>query len=180
MGDFRKAFPSVCREDLVCTLADGPHVNGQCLKLLADILRHDTVVIWHSGYSEATVSQGIPEGGTLGPFGYQVLLDTLVHELLAHNCGLGVGWVIPDVWKGRLWSGLGQPDPALVALLMSALRSASPMPSFPPPSYLTKIRTWKLPPCKHSMMWLRYGLQQSSMPTIPCCLVVADGPCRKA
>ncbi|OLP92937.1 hypothetical protein AK812_SmicGene25199 [Symbiodinium microadriaticum] len=126
MGDFRKAFPSVCREDLVCTLADGPHVNGQCLKLLADILRHDTVVIWHSGYSEATVSQGIPEGGTLGPFGYPVLLDTLVRELLAHNCGLGVGWVIPDVWKGRLWSGLGQPDPALVALLMSALRSASP------------------------------------------------------
>ena len=53
-------------------------------------------------------------------------LVTLVRELLAHNCGLGVGWVIPDVWKGRLWSGLGQPEPALVSLLKSALPCARP------------------------------------------------------
>ena len=126
MGDFQKAFPRVCRDDLLCALADGPHVNGQCLGLFADILHSDRVTIWHSGYSETVIMSGIPEGGSLGPFGYPVLLDTLVREILADGGGLGVGWRIPVAWQGRVWSGTGTSNPSLVAMLKNILNSSNP------------------------------------------------------
>eukprot|EP00439_Symbiodinium_sp_Y106_P071520 s5564_g12.t2 len=122
MGDFHKAFPRVCRHDLLCALADGPHVNGHCLGLLGDILKEDHVVVWYSGFSETIVTSGIPEGGCIGPFGYPVLLDSLVREILAEGGSLGVGWRIPQVWQGRVWSGHGNSNPALVSMLKGILQ----------------------------------------------------------
>ncbi|CAE7805313.1 unnamed protein product [Symbiodinium necroappetens] len=122
LGDFQKAFPRVCRHDLLCALADGPHVNGHCLGLLGDILKEDHVVVWYSGFSDTIITSGIPEGGCIGPFGYPVFLDSLVREILAEGGGLGVGWHIPPVWQGRVWSGHGNHNPALVSMLKGVLQ----------------------------------------------------------
>lgn len=122
LGDFQKAFPRVCRHDLLCALADGPHVNGHCLGLLGDILKEDHVVVWYSGFSDTIITSGIPEGGCIGPFGYPVFLDSLVREILAEGGGLGVGWRIPPVWQGRVWSGHGNHNPALVSMLKGVLQ----------------------------------------------------------
>ena len=66
MDDFQKAFLWACRGDLLCALADGPHVKR--LGLFANILHSNRVTIWHSGHNETVILSGIPEGGSLGPF----------------------------------------------------------------------------------------------------------------
>ena len=62
MGDFRETFPSVIRQDLLCSLADGPQMSGDSLLRLDSILKKDVVLIWFSGLAEVVISSGIPEG----------------------------------------------------------------------------------------------------------------------
>ena len=131
MGDFQKAFPRVCRQDLLCALADGPGVRGPSLRLLADILKSDSVLVWYSGVSQTTITSGIPEGGSLGPFAYPVFLDSLVRRILASGGGLGVGWPIPEAWKHRCWSGIGTPDHTLVSSLKLLLSAGGHMGLLP-------------------------------------------------
>ena len=129
LGDFRKAFPSVIREDLLHSLADGPGVSGDSLLLCASILKQDSVLVWHSGLSEVTVSSGIPEGGTLGPLAYPCLLDSLVRELLAKECGVGLEVTVPPAWSHMCWKGQGSPSPHLVQDLKASIQLGHQLPS---------------------------------------------------
>ena len=129
MGDFRKAFPSVIRQDLLHSLADGPGVCGDSLLLLNSILQKDIVSIWLSGQSEVSVTSGIPEGGTIGPFAYPVLLDSLVRELLAAECGVGLQVSIPDAWTSMQWRGQGSPCQETVNILKAAIQRGTLLPT---------------------------------------------------
>ena len=71
---------------LVTILHGGPGVSGDCFDLLATILEKDVVAVWHSGFGTQEVTEGIPEGGAFGTFGYTALPDTLARELLAEGC----------------------------------------------------------------------------------------------
>ena len=128
MGDFRKAFPSVIRQDLLHSLADGPGICGDSLLLLNSILQKDVVSIWFSGFSVITDTTGIPEGGTLGPFAYPCLLDSLVRELLAAECGVGLQINIPNAWASMQWRGQGSPCQETVNLLKAAIQRNTPLP----------------------------------------------------
>ena len=128
MGDFRKAFPSVIRQDLLHSLAVGPGICGDSLLLLNSILQKDVVSIWFSGFSEVTITTGIPEGGTLGPFAYPCLLDSLVRELLAAECGVGLQVNIPNAWASMQWRGQGSPCQETVNLLKAAIQRNTPLP----------------------------------------------------
>ena len=129
MGDFKRAFPSVIRQDLLHSLAEGPQMSGGSLMLCESILRFDSVLIWYSGLTEAVVTTGIPEGGTLGPFGFPCFLDSLVRELLASECSVGLEMKVPDAWSQVTWSGHGKPCPQTVQILKHAIRFGHILPA---------------------------------------------------
>ena len=62
LGDFRKAFPNVWREQLVCLSRDQVGFDGGSRALLADFLVEDVVSVWQNGISTVSVTIGIPEG----------------------------------------------------------------------------------------------------------------------
>ena len=128
MGDFEKAFPSVIRQDLLQNLADGPGLSGDSLLLCNSILQEDSVLIWHSGLTQEVVMSGIPEGGMMGPFAYPCLLDSLVRELLAKECGVGVDVKVPGVWSNMKWRGLGAPCPNVVNFLKRIILQGGLLP----------------------------------------------------
>ena len=54
-GDFRKAFPSTDRADLLCLLYAGALVRDGMFVLLDDILGHDKINIWLSGCGKSDI-----------------------------------------------------------------------------------------------------------------------------
>ena len=108
--------------------------TGHCLTLLADIVKSDCVLVWY--ISQTVITSGVPEGGSIGPFGYPVLLDTFVREILANEDGLGIGWQIPEPWHGRSWTGAGCADPALTSMLKRLLASGEGSDLLPTSSVL--------------------------------------------
>ena len=88
-GDFQKAFPRVCRQDLLCAVADGPGVRGRSVRLLADILKSDSVLVWYSGVSQTTItsSQRWVLGSVRVP-GFSGLLSPSHSGGLAHTRGM--------------------------------------------------------------------------------------------
>jgi hypothetical protein len=128
MGDFVKAFPRVWRDYWLALMFKGPQIRDGAFALLASMLKFDEVYIWLSGRSSVRVVQGIPEGGSLGPMGYNLLPDTLVRFLESRGHGVGVSCVMPVAWANHTWHGSGTPVEAVVAGIRSALRTGADLP----------------------------------------------------
>lgn len=135
MSDIVKAFPRQWRASLLDDLSGTTRVRGGSLAALGDILSSDVVCVWLSGSSTVTVTQGIPEGGCLGPLLYPLSPDSLMRQLSEENCGYGIGVRMPDVWISHKWRGDGQPVGPLVAAARAGLRGECPLP---PASELAK------------------------------------------
>ena len=128
-GDFLKAFPKTWRELAVCIVAERRSVSHGALALLGSILQEDTLHVWHSGASVVKITQGMPEGGSVGNLLYTSVPDTLVRALLADGHGIGLGITIPSCWQNRSWSGLGTPDMQRAAELARHISAGLPLPS---------------------------------------------------
>ena len=128
MGDFIKAFPRVWRALMLDLLHTGPKVHDGMFELMASMLESDSVHIWLSGRSVVLVTQGIPEGGSLGPLCYNLLPDDLVRRLEAQGLGFGVDANIPAAWRSHTWAGDGVPDYGIVANLRAKLRAGVDLP----------------------------------------------------
>ena len=92
------------------------------------MLAWDNVVVMSSGASSVHITQGLPEGGTLGTAAYVLLPDSLVKELLSLGHGISLNPDIPTIWHGHRWSGLGKPKHELVCRLMQDIASNSTLP----------------------------------------------------
>ena len=103
LADFVKAFPRTRRNDIFVMLESVANIRGGAYLLLHDMLVFDDVSVWHSGQSRQMVTDGLPEGGTLGPFTYILLPDSLARTLRGHQLGVGVGVVIPPQWADHHW-----------------------------------------------------------------------------
>lgn len=81
--------------------AGGPTINGCAIALLVSIFEHDLELVRQSGDTVVTVTNGIPEGGTMVTLNYTVLPDSLVKTLQQNNHGIGTGYNMPKTWQGR-------------------------------------------------------------------------------
>ena len=104
-------------------------VRGGFAHSVASILECDDVVVTYGGCSVVRVSQGIPEGGKLGPFGYAMVPDSLAKALHTHRYGVGQDICVPVCCRGFIWRGFGFPVQELVDKLVIALESGEPLPS---------------------------------------------------
>ena len=129
MGDFIKAFPRAWREHLSLLLADRRAITGGCLELLCSIMEEDTVHIWHSGTSSVPIAQGIPEGGTIGTTCYTSIPDVFVRQLLAMGHGVGLPVVVPEMWSGIRWAGMGCPDMTVAWDLAARIKAGQSLPA---------------------------------------------------
>ena len=136
MGDFKKAFPKVWRDDIFCITKDALDLNGGNRHLLGSMLEYDTIHTWLSGCSSDRVMEGLPEGGGLGPLLYPTLPDTLVRELIDAGHGIGIGISIPECWRDHRWSCVGTPITEQTDMLVELMRAGK---SLPPASLL---RAW--------------------------------------
>ena len=128
-ADFQRAFPRTDRSDLCVILRNNIGLRCGAFALLEDMLRFDVLYIWHSGRSKVTITNGLPEGGSVGPLTYNVLPDTLLRSLIARGFGVGLDVRIPEVWKGHFWNGTGTPCNQLVDMLMASLQGGGYLPS---------------------------------------------------
>ena len=108
-GDFKKTFPRQWRAALLNELFDVPQIRGGAYAELESILAQDDVHVWLSGISQILVSQGIPEGGCLGPLFYPLTPNSLMSALAEAGCGFGLGVQMPQAWIGYTWRGDGTP-----------------------------------------------------------------------
>ena len=129
LGDFQKAFPRTDRSDLLVLLHNGPMIRHGAFALLEDIMSWDHVRVWLSGMCSTVVREGLPEGGSIGSLTYTTLPDSLLRALIDAGFGVGVNFTMPATWCGHVWSGRAHPLPALVDMLVEALRSGSRLPS---------------------------------------------------
>ena len=129
MGDFKQAFPRVWRELLLQMIHKDIGIGHGMLELLASILEFDEVHVWLSGVSCVRVTQGVPEGGNIGPLCYNVLPNSLVRRLEAKSLGLGIVKNMPGAWLEHKWQGHGTPCDALVSSLRDRLRAGGALPS---------------------------------------------------
>ena len=128
-ADFVKAFPRTDRSDLLTLLYSRTRIRGGAWSLLEDIFAWDCVHVLLSGHSSVIVTNGLPEGGSLGPLCYTTLPDTLFTFLTDAGFGVGIDLFIPVPWRGHVWSGRGSPFPAMVSFLVFAIRSGGYLPS---------------------------------------------------
>ncbi len=113
----------------------GPTIRDGALALLGSMLESDEVEVWLSGRSRVQVVQGIPEGGSLGSLGYNLLPDTLIRTLEGDGHGIGLFMQVPVAWKDHAWCCVGSPVDAVVVDLRARLRFGGPLP----PSQLLKV-----------------------------------------
>ena len=124
LGDFRKAYPSVWRADLLLQVQNNSGLRAGCMTLLDDILSRDDVVLPLSGgRSWVRVVEGLPEGGSIGPLTYPSLPDSLTRLLQQHMCGFASTMYVPAAWSKHRWVGSGTPCPDLVDWLLTRLRN---------------------------------------------------------
>jgi len=102
---------------------DGAHA------LFGDLLRFDCILVCVNGYSVVRVSQGVPEGGLVGPLAFILVPDILVKELYSRGFGFGLDAVVPEAWKDHVWVGSGTPQDDLVQECMVGLQGDGPLPS---------------------------------------------------
>ena len=128
-ADVWKAFPRTWRADYGDILMSGPHVGDGAAALTGSIMVYDDVLVNVNGCSSVYVFQASPEGGKLGPLGFNLIPDTLAKELKAAKVGVGTGVLLPSVWQGFCWRGVGTPVPALVDKLLLGLCGTHMLPS---------------------------------------------------
>ena len=97
MGDFKKAFPKVWREDLLVKMGIHGLVKDCAFALLCDVLHRDFILVPMSGTSLVDIQRGIPEGGTIGTLLYTSLPDDLVKTLIARGDGIGLDVSVPTI-----------------------------------------------------------------------------------
>jgi len=130
LGDFRKAFPSTWRSDILMQAAERPALRGGYLALLDEMLAKDIVTVTLSnGRTTIVILDGLPEGGLLGPLLYPLLPDSLTRFLISHRCGCATDPWLPSCWVGRRWQGHGTPCQDLVGWLLPRLVSCEDLPS---------------------------------------------------
>ena len=127
-GDLQKAFPRTWRAGMLLRLAQDAGLQAGLLHTICSSLQADHVIITLGGTSVVTVHEGVPEGGQLGPLGFNTLPDALVRMLQARRLGVGVGVTCPPQWQGMAWRGDGVPEESLVAMLVEALQTGAALP----------------------------------------------------
>lgn len=110
------------------SLIKGPRILDGAYATLVSALATDAVHVWLSGRSTVDVTQGIPEGGALGPLLYNLVPDSLVRYLCAQGHGLGLGIVMPSEWKSHVWVSSGVPQGAIVADIRARLSAGGRLP----------------------------------------------------
>ncbi|CAK0815216.1 unnamed protein product [Prorocentrum cordatum] len=128
-GDFVHAFPRTWRSLLLCLLHDAGGVQAGSLALLGSILEWDQVVVTLSGLSTVDVHEGMPEGGVLGPLGFNFFPDSLMRPLHSAGCGAATSTWVPVPWQQHVWLGCGTPRTHLVDMLVPLLECPSSLPS---------------------------------------------------
>ena len=127
-ADVWKAFPRMWREDFMDLLMTGPRVRDGAAALIGSILEWDDVIVPLGGCSSVKVIQGVPEGGKLGPLGFNLLPDSLARMFDDAGLGVGLGIVIPPAWAEHKWIGTGTPIPPLVEVLVKGLQGSLLLP----------------------------------------------------
>ena len=128
-SDLWKAFPHTWRDGLLLLIHEGPRLRDGVFALLGSTLEFDVVLVNQAGSSEVLVTEGVPEGGLVGPLAFTQLPDVLVKDL--HECGFGIGVDVsmPAEWEGHQWVGCGTPEPAAVEVILEALHGHGVLPS---------------------------------------------------
>ena len=128
-GDLIHAFPRTWREELFVLLHYVVGIRDGALAEVASILEWDEWLVPLSGASWKSITQGLPEGGVLGPLLFNLLPDTLAIALRDAGCGVARDARVPPIWQQHIWSGAGIPQPSLVQLALDGLRGLGPLPS---------------------------------------------------
>ena len=128
-GDLIHAFPRTWREELLVLLHYVVGIRDGALAEVASILEWDEWLVPLSGASWKSITQGLPEGGVLGPLLFNLLLDTLSIALRDACCGVARDARVPPIWQEHIWSGAGNPQPSLVQLALDVLHGLRPLPS---------------------------------------------------
>ena len=84
LGDFWKAYPSVCRNDLLLKVHRILNTRGGCRSLLEECMKENLVVVFLSG------------GRTVN-----LLPDSLISLLHERGCGVAPTMHMPLAWVGR-------------------------------------------------------------------------------
>ena len=130
LADFKKAYPYVRRLDLLTLLNKVTQLRGSTLSLLEKILQVDMVVVSQScSRTVLSVSNGLLEGGHVGPLAYLLLPDSLPKFLGAHNCGVASKPWVPNAWRDHAWKSNGCPDDTLTHDILRCLRLSLPLRS---------------------------------------------------
>ncbi|CAK0839598.1 unnamed protein product [Prorocentrum cordatum] len=114
---------------LLCLLHDAGGVQAGSLTLLGSVLEWDQVVVTLSGLSTVVVHEGMPEGGVLGPLGFNFLPDGLMRLLHSAGCGAATSTWVPVPWQQHVWLGCGTPRTHLVDMIVPLLECPSSLPS---------------------------------------------------
>ena len=133
-SDLQKAFPRTWREGLLHRLREQAGVSDGMLALLGSMFEKDIIHVNFNGVETVPVTQGIAEGGTVGPLTFPSYMDTLAQDLLVAGCGAGVGIRMPPAWSGHRWAGTGEPSQGQTMHLLHALATRAPLP--PPKALL--------------------------------------------
>ena len=99
------------------------------LALFGSIFDHDRFHVYISGASVVCISQGVSEGGLIGPLSFPSYMDTLTRNLLKEDCGVGIGIRMPREWELMQWESRGIPVVELTQKLVVALKTKSALPT---------------------------------------------------
>ena len=114
-GDVARAFPRTWRADFLHETATAAGVTDGALATLGDIMASDVATITLQGFSKLLKTEGVPEGGVIGPAGFNTWLNSLATLLRDEDHGVGVCCAVPEAWTGITWSSNGAPDMLQVA-----------------------------------------------------------------
>ena len=128
-GDLAKAFPRTWRDDFLTQISLQSNLQHGGRALLADILAWDSPTITLAGFSRLMKTEGVPEGGVVGPAGFNTWLNSLTLFLLEHGHGVGLSSEVPGAWRHVQWSWCGVPDETWVTDIRQGLLGKGELPS---------------------------------------------------